>query len=152
MERIVKTAQVIKESPPERWEESLRVGIIVSLFTKRPKKYVDDYMGICLLAPGSRIFARDVAMKLGMWAEKIGILGENPAGFRRGTSMPDVVQVIMSMQEDVEDRRRRVDVSERVLVEVEGSEARHLYLRKALLSVNKSGLWGCWTEMIFDRY
>ena len=28
------------------------------------------------------------------------------------------------------------------------SEARHLYLRKALLRVNKSGLWGCWTEMI----
>ena len=38
VERIVKTAQVIKESPPERWEESLRVGIIVSLFTKRAKK------------------------------------------------------------------------------------------------------------------
>ena len=33
--------------------------------------------------------------------------------------MPDVVQVMVRMQEDVEDRRRRVDVSERVLVEVE---------------------------------
>ena len=58
------------------------------------------------------IFARDVAMKLGMWAEKIGILDENPAGFRRGRSMPDVVQVMVRMQEDVYDRRRRVDVSE----------------------------------------
>ena len=38
VEKIVKTAQVIKESPPESWEESLRVGIIVSLFTKRAKK------------------------------------------------------------------------------------------------------------------
>ena len=37
-ERIVKMPQVIKESPPERWEESLRVRIIVSLFTKRAKK------------------------------------------------------------------------------------------------------------------
>ena len=86
-----------------------------------------------------------------MWAEKIGILDENPAGFKRGRSMPDVVQVMVRMQEDVEDRRR-VDVSERVLVEVEWSEAWHLYLRKALLRVNKSDLWGCWTEMIFDRY
>ena len=48
-----------------------------------------------------------------MWAENIGILDENPAGFRRGSSMPDVVQVMVRMQEDVEDRRRRVDVSER---------------------------------------
>ena len=87
-----------------------------------------------------------------MWAEKIGILDENPAGFRRGRSMPDVVQVMVRIQEDVEDRRRRVDVSERVLVEVEWSEARHLFLRKALLRVNKSGLWGYWTEMIFDKY
>ena len=91
-------------------------------------------------------------MKLGMWAEKIGILDENPAGVRRGRSMPDVVQVMVRMQEDVEDRRRRVDCVRRVLVEVEWSEAWHLYLRKALLRVNKSGLWGCWTEMIFDRY
>ena len=51
-------------------------------------------------------------MKLGMWAEKIGIQDENPAGFRRGRSMSDVVQVMVRMQEDVEDRRRRVDVSE----------------------------------------
>ena len=62
--------------------------------------------------------------------------------------MSDVVQVMVRMQEDVEDRRRRVDVSERLLGEREWSEARHLYLRKALLRVNKSGLWGCWTEMI----
>ena len=46
-------------------------------------------------------------MKLGMWAEKIGILDENPAGFRRGRSMPDVVQVMVRMQEDVADRRKR---------------------------------------------
>ena len=91
-------------------------------------------------------------MKLGMWAEKIGIIDENPAVFRRGRSMPDVVQVMMRMQEDVEDRRRIVDVSERLLGEREWSEARNLYLRKALLRVNKSGLWGCWAEMIFDRY
>ena len=51
-------------------------------------------------------------MKLGMWAEKIGILDENPVGFRRGRSMSEVVQVMVRMQEDVEDRRRRVDVSE----------------------------------------
>ena len=87
-------------------------------------------------------------MKLGMWAEKIGILDENPAGFRRGRSMSDVVQVMVRMQEDVEDRRRRVDVSERLLGEREWSEAWHLYMRKALLRVNKSSLWGCWTEMI----
>ena len=62
--------------------------------------------------------------------------------------MSDVVQVMVRMQVDVEDRRRRVDVSERLLGEREWSEARHLYLRKALLRVNKSSLWGCWTEMI----
>ena len=61
--------------------------------------------------------------------------------------MSDVVQVMVRMQDDVEDRRR-VDVSERLLGVREWSEARHLYLRKALLRVNKSSLWGCWTEMI----
>ena len=84
-------------------------------------------------------------MKLGMWAEKIGILDENPAGFRRGRSMSDVVQVMVRMQEDVEESGC---VREIVGGEREWSEARHLYLRKALLRVNKSGLWGCWTEMI----
>ena len=79
-------------------------------------------------------------MKLGMWAEKIGILDENPAGFRRGRSMSDVVQVMVRMQENVEDRRRRVDVSERLLGEREWSEARHLYLRKALHYIESTSL------------
>ena len=64
------------------------------------------------------IFARAVAMRLGMWAETIGILDENQAGFRKGRSTPDVVQVMARVQEDVEDGRRRVDVSERALCDV----------------------------------
>ena len=112
----------------------------MTLFKKRAKGEVDNHRGICPLATGSRIFDRVVAMRLGMWAEKIGILDENQAGFRKGRSTPDVVQVMVRMQEDVEVGRRRVDVSERMLEEGEGPEARHLYLRKALLRVNKSGL------------
>ena len=79
-------------------------------------------------------------MRLGMWAEKVGIQDENHAGFRKGRSMPDVVQVMVRMLEDVEDGRRRVDVSEGVFEKGERPEAWHLYLRKTLLKVNKSGL------------
>ena len=75
---------------------------------------------------GSSIFARVVEVRLGMWAEKIGILDENQTGFRKGTSMRDVVQVMVRVQEDVENGRRRVGVSERVLEEGERPEARHL--------------------------
>ena len=39
-------------------------------------------------------------MRLGMWAEKIGILDENQAGFRKGRSTPDVVQVMVRVQQD----------------------------------------------------
>ena len=62
-----------------------------------------------------------------MWAEKIGILDENQAVFfLKGRSMPDAVQVMVRVQENLEDRRRRVGASERVLEEGEWPEARHL--------------------------
>ena len=61
-----------------------------------------------------------------MWSEKIGILDENQAGFRKGRSTPDVVQLMVRVQKDVKDGRRRVGVSERVLEEGEWPEARHL--------------------------
>ena len=43
VERIVKIVQVIIESPAESWEESLRLGIIVSLFKKESRGYVNSY-------------------------------------------------------------------------------------------------------------
>ena len=47
----------------------------------------------------SRILARIAAMRLGVWAEKVGILDDNQAGFRRGRSTADVVQVMVRLEE-----------------------------------------------------
>ena len=55
---------------------------------------------------GSRILARIAVKRLRVWAESVGILDDNQAGFRRGISTADVVQVMVRLEEDVEDLRR----------------------------------------------
>ena len=87
----------------------------------------------------SRILARVIAKRLSWWAERLGLLDDNQAGFRTGRSTADVVR----MEEDVEDCKRRVnDVNE-----YEWPVARLLDLRKAYPRVSKPALW-----MLLERY
>ena len=72
----------------------------------------------------------------------IGILDNNQAGSRRERSTADVVQVMVRLEEDVEDLRRRVLGDSKDL-----DQGEWLDLRKAYPKVNKPALW-----MLLDRY
>ena len=49
---------------------------------------------------GSRILARIATTRLGVWAEKVGILDDNQAGFRRRRSTSNVVQFRVRLEEE----------------------------------------------------
>ena len=69
---------------------------------------------MCLLSACSRVLARVVVKRLSWWAGRLGLLDDNRAGFRSGSSTAGVVQVLVGVKEDVDDCMRRVDeVSER---------------------------------------
>ena len=57
----------------------------------------------------SRVLRRVIAKRVGRWAEHLKLLDENQAGFRKGRSTADVVQVMQRIQEDVVDCKRRVN-------------------------------------------
>ena len=50
----------------------------------------------------SRILARILATRLRKWAEDIGALDENQAGFRQARSTADATQIFVRLQEDAE--------------------------------------------------
>ena len=77
------------------------------------------------------------------WAEKMELLGENQAGFRTGRSTEDATQVVLRIQEDVADYKKRRQQPERAMErEEQWMEARLLDLGKAYPRVNKPCLWG----------
>ena len=57
----------------------------------------------------SRVLGRVIAKQVGRWAEHLKLLDKNQAGFRKGRSTADVVQVMQRIQEDVVDCKRRVN-------------------------------------------
>ena len=88
---------------------------------------------------GSRIVARIVACRLKEWAESMGLMDDNQAGFRTGRSTADATQVMMRIQEETEDLRgRRGEVDGREGLKPAG---RLLDLRKAYPRVSKPALW-----------
>ena len=135
------------EEDAVRWDESLKVGGMVPLFKKGDREDRNNYRGVVLLAMASRILARVLAKRLAWWSEHMGLLDENQAGFRRGRSTADVVQIMGRIQEDVEDCRKRWEAAGEEWIVDEQPEARLLDLRKAYPRVNRPAMW-----QLLERY
>ena len=139
---LVRMVKFMFENRAHKWEEELKTGQIVPLFKKGDRNNRNNYRGICLLAMGSRVLGKVMAERLRWWAEFMKLTDENQSGFRAGRSTADATQVMVRLEEDAEDlrkrRRRRGDEEE------SGSDpvARLLDLKKAYPRVNKPALWG----------
>ncbi|MEL7302028.1 MAG: endonuclease/exonuclease/phosphatase family protein, partial [Pseudomonadota bacterium] len=94
-ERVIEMVQKMFVSRANDWSEGLKGGIIVPLYKKGDREDPGNYRGVCLLAMGSRILARVIANRLGWWAEHLGLLDENQAGFRKGRSTADMTQMMV---------------------------------------------------------
>ena len=140
MAKVVEIAQFMYVNIAETWEDALKSGVAVPLYKmKGDKEDPNNYRGVCLLSMGSRIVARIAANRLKMWSEDMGVLDDNQAGFRSGRSTADSTQVMMRIQEDAMDLKRRM--GETVKDPKVVPTARLLDLRKAYPRVNKLALW-----------
>ncbi|MCP3664150.1 MAG: hypothetical protein GY696_16940 [Gammaproteobacteria bacterium] len=70
-ERIIRLVQFMFNNDAGKWEEELKVGIVVPLHKKGDRNSRDNYRGLVLLAMGSRILARIMANRIRIWAEKM---------------------------------------------------------------------------------
>lgn len=77
----------------------------------------------------------------------MGVLDENQSGFRKGRSTADAAQMMVRMNEDVVDYRKRMNAQGNVVNEDERPVARLLDLRKAYPRVSKPALW-----LLLERY
>ena len=145
--RCVEMVRKMFEEGADQWDEGLKVGGMVPLFKKGDREDKNNYRGVVLLAMASRILARVMARRLGWWSEEMGLLDENQAGFRRGRSTADVVQIMGRLHEDATDYRRRVQAAGEVWSEGDQPEARLLDLRKAYPRVNRPAMW-----LLLERY
>ena len=135
--RVIEIVRMMFERRANEWDECTKSGIIVPLFKKGDRADVNNYRGVSLLSMSSRVLARVIAKRVSEWAECLGLLDDNQAGFRSGRSTADVVQMMVRVQEDVEDCMRRVDD----MSVCEWPVARLLDLRKAHPRVSKPALW-----------
>ena len=140
--RVVTLVQFMFNNGPEKWEGELKIGLVIPLFKKGDRNRRDNYRGVCLLAMGSRILARIMANRLRIWAEKLEILDDDQAGFRKERSTADATQVMVRIQEDVNDLKKRLAAKGESLEDGQIPVARLLDLRKAYPRVNKPALWG----------
>ena len=88
-----------------------------------------------------------MANRLRIWAEKLGLLDDNQAGFRVGRSTADVTQVMNRIHEDVSDLYKRAGQQGENIEEDDRPMATLLDLRKAYPRVNKPALW-----RLLERY
>ena len=146
--KVIDIVQMMFESRADKWDELTKVGAMVPLFKKGDRETANNYRGVCLLSMCSRVLGRVIAKRLGWWAEHLGLLDENQADFRKGRSTADVVQVMVRMEEDVSDCKRRMNTEgAREMNENDWPCARLLDLRKAYPRVSKPALWG-----LLERY
>ena len=140
LDEVVRLVQFMFQNDSNSWEESLSTGIVIPLYKmKGDKDDPGNYCGVCLLSMGSRIIARICANRLMKWAEGRNVLDDDQQGFRRGRATADATQMMMRLQEDMEDLKRRTAGS--VLEDKEVVAARLLDLRKAYPRVNRPALW-----------
>ena len=147
MDRLVDMIQFMFCNDADKWEESLKIGLVIPLHKKGDINDCNKYRGVVLLAMGSRILARILADRVRIWSEKMGLLDEEQAGFRKGRSTVDVTQIMFRIQEDVIDLKKRLDIKGDTIPEDDKPSARLLDLRKAYPRVNKYAMW-----KILERY
>ena len=144
--RVVDLVQFMFNNESDKWEGDLKIGLVIPLHKKGDRNRRDNYRGVCLLAMGSRILARIMANRLRIWAEKLDLFDDDQAGFRKDRSTADATQVMVRIQEDVNDLKKRLTARGEDLEEDKVPEARLLDLRKAYPRVNKPALWGILTK------
>ena len=125
----------------DKWEASLKIGLVIPLHKKGDINDPNNYRGVCLLAMGSRILARIMADRLRIWSEKLQLLDDCQAGFRSGRSTADITQVMVRIWEDTEDLKSRMLRKDGRIDEDRLPEARLLDLKKAYPRVSKPALW-----------
>ena len=144
--RVIEIVQRMFEVRANEWDELVKVGAMVPLHKKGASDQANNFRGVCLLSTCSHVLGREIAKRVGRWAEHLKLLDENQAGFRKGRSTADVVQVMQHIQEDVVDCKRRVNDGASDMNEDEWPCARLLDLRKAYPRV-KPALWS-----LLERY
>ena len=140
-QEVVKMVAFMFENRAHKWEEELKIGQMVPLFKKGDRNDTNNYRGVCLLAMASRILGRVMAKRLRWWSEHLKLTDDNQNGFRPGRSTADATQIMVRMEEDMEDLRKRRRRAEEEEVRESDPVARLLDLRKAYPRVNKPALW-----------
>ena len=128
---VVKMVQYLFVNNADKWEDTLKTGVVIPLHKKGDRDNPNNYRGICLLSMGSRILARILADRVRIWSEEMNLLDDEQAGFRKNRSTADATQVMVRIQEDSIDLRKRMEASGRPIDEEEMPAARLLDLRKA---------------------
>ena len=142
MDMVVKIVANMFENPSELWEDDLKTGLVIPLHKKGDRDNPNNFRGICLLSMGSRILARVLADRIRIWAEHMELVDDEQAGFRKERSTADATQVMMRIQEDSVDLRKRKIIAGEEIDEDLMPAARLLDLRKAYPRVNRPALWG----------
>ena len=137
LDEIVTMVQFMFNNSADKWESSLKVGLVIPLHKKGDKNNPNNFRGVVLLAMGSRILARVLANRLRIWSEELELLDDNQSGFRKGRSTADATQIMIRIQEDTEDLRKRLEAKGEELDVGEQPVARLLDLRKAYPRVKK---------------
>ena len=141
-EKVIEMIQFMWRYGSDRWEEGLKTGLVIPLHKKGDRDNANNYRGVVLLSMGSRIVARIMASRIRLWSERLGLMDDDQSGFRKGRSTADVTQVMVRIQEDTCDLKRRLDKEGREIPAGEEPVARLLDLRKAYPRVNRPALWG----------
>ena len=141
LDEIVEMVQFMFNNSADKWEDSLKVGLVIALHKKGDKDNPNNFRGVVLLAMGSRILARVLANRLRIWSERLGLLDDNQSGFRKGRSTADATQIMIRIQEDVVDLMKRLEANGETMDRDLQPKARLLDLRKAYPRVNKPALW-----------
>lgn len=147
LQELIELIQFMFCNSAEKWEASLKIGMVIPLFKKGDIDNPGNYRGICLLSIASRILARILANRLRIWVEQLNLLDDNQSGFRKDRSTADATQIMIRIQEDTDDLRKRITAEGGVIEEDEMPVAKLLDLSKAYPRVNRPALW-----KILQRY